>query len=167
MRRVLQPVRLGTLAMLVLATVVAIGASSASGVTFLARAPRGGFECGMADVPGPSYDQRVLCISNWSVARSHRLILQEVQLTPEGKVGTCVEHGLVNKAGCNFGNADEGTPTFRPGRVVTEGRFRCRVMRRSVACAVLATGQGFRLSTHKVVLLGGAETGPPPPSPFR
>lgn len=146
---------------------LAMGAatSSAAGAVFLARAVGGGgFECLMNDQPGPAYDQQVLCISNGYVPGTHKLLMQEVTLDPEGRVHTCVQRGLVNKQGCNFGNAGEGTPTYGAGKVVTVGRFTCRVQRRSVRCAVAATGTGFLLGVSKVTRLEGASASA---SPFR
>lgn len=140
------------------ALVSTFGLATAAGSVFLTRAPGGGVECGLVDAPGPTYNHQVFCESH----RLHKLLLQEAKLTPDGQVVICIEHGVRNPYGCNFGNAGEGTPTYRSGKRVTVGRFRCVVLRTGVKCLVIATGQGFLMTLDKVIPVGGATVRTPP-----
>ena len=77
-------------------------------------------------------------------------------LEPSGVVKACsVKAGtLANK--CDLGNAGVGTPTYRAGRKVTVGRFRCQVLSGGVRCVVVKTGRGFMFTPSKITGVGGA-----------
>jgi hypothetical protein len=109
----------------------------------------------MVDVPGPAYDHRVTCISSGSVGASDELLMQEAILTPSGHITVCKARGSSNPHHCNFGNPDENTPTYGPGKVVNEGRFRCKVLASAMRCTVKQSGRGFLLTTQRVSKVGG------------
>jgi hypothetical protein len=70
-----------------------------------------------------------------------------------GKVSICVSRETRSDR-CGLGNAGENTPTFRVGRKVTVGPFRCAVRREGVRCVVIASGKGFLFSPARAVRVG-------------
>lgn len=107
----------------------AVFPATGSSAVFYARASSGGsFECLMSDSPGPAYAHHVVCISVGHVKGGDKLLMREVTLTPHGGVSVCTAVGSANPQHCNFGNPDENTPTYHAGKVVDEGRFRCKVL---------------------------------------
>jgi hypothetical protein len=99
-------------------------------VDFFAGPPLQGIGCEMTE-------SQVLCAS-YAAALN-----QKVTLTAGGRVRTCAkpEPGLGDE--CAQGDFGEGTPTFKVGRKVTLGPFRCKVLETGVRCTVARTGKGF------------------------
>ncbi|HUN79607.1 MAG TPA: hypothetical protein VMU32_11835 [Solirubrobacteraceae bacterium] len=81
---------------------------------------------------------------------------QKATLGPAGTVRGCSRHARALTNACDLGNAGEGTPTYRPGKLVTVGRFRCRVLAGGVRCTLARTGRGFLFTPTKVLAVGGA-----------
>jgi hypothetical protein len=76
-------------------------------------------------------------------------------LRPDGSVVLCRTHSLLSNR-CELGNAGEPSPTYRPGKKVTVGRFTCTVIAGGARCTVTATGQGFVLAGRRLHAVGGA-----------
>jgi hypothetical protein len=109
----------------------------------------------MGDSPGPAYAHHVVCTSVGHVKGGDKLLMREVTLTPHGGVSVCTAVGSANPQHCNFGNPDENTPTYHAGKVVDEGRFRCKVLSAAMKCTVRSSGKGFRLTTQRVSRIRG------------
>lgn len=142
-------------------------ASLASSATFSAHAPGGSILCEMVDHRGPSYDQKVRCVSRGHLPVGEELLSQEPTLSLSGRVKTCVEVGIVNRDHCPFGNSDPAAPTLPAGKTVTVGRFVCKVRRIGVECNVTATRattdrRGFIVTPESVVEVATATTTVPP-----
>ncbi len=99
-------------------------------VDFFAGPPLQGIGCEMTE-------SQVLCAS-YAAALN-----QKVTLTAGGRVRTCAKPDPILDNPCELGNFGEGTPTFKVGRKVTLGPFRCRVLETGVRCTVARTGKGF------------------------
>jgi hypothetical protein len=83
--------------------------------------------------------------------------MREATLSPSGRVGVCSARGTSNPHHRNFGNVDEDTPTYPAGKVVKEGRFKCKVLVKALRCTVRSSGQGFLMTTQRVVRVGRGE----------
>ncbi len=77
-------------------------------------------------------------------------------LRPDGSVVLCRSHSIDSKR-CGLGNAGVFIPTYGAGKMVTAGRFSCRVIAGGVRCTVTATGRGFLLRGRRLRGVGGAE----------
>ncbi|HTY96032.1 MAG TPA: hypothetical protein VMB91_03260 [Solirubrobacteraceae bacterium] len=77
-------------------------------------------------------------------------------LEPSGTVKACSVKASTLANRCDLGNAGVGTPTYRSGRTVTVGRFRCQVLSGGVRCVVTKTGRGFMFTPSKITGVGGA-----------
>jgi hypothetical protein len=77
-------------------------------------------------------------------------------LEPSGVVRACLVKGSSLANRCDLGNAGLGTPTYRSGKQVTVGRFRCSVLSTGVRCVVTRTGRGFTFTPSKITGVGGA-----------
>jgi hypothetical protein len=82
-------------------------------------------------------------------------------LNASGEVTTCNSRSTLANS-CDLGNAGTRTPTYRYGRKVTVGRFRCEVLRTGVECTLRATGAGFLFNPRKTSSVGGAHIAPAP-----
>jgi hypothetical protein len=81
---------------------------------------------------------------------------QKATLEPSGIVHACSAHNKALTNSCDLGNAGEGTPTYRPGKQITVGRFRCRVLTNGVQCTLTTNGRGFLFTPTNVLPVGGA-----------
>jgi hypothetical protein len=81
---------------------------------------------------------------------------QKATLEPSGIVHACSAHSRALTNACDLGNAGEGTPTYRPGKQITVGRFRCRVLSSGVQCTLTAKGRGFLFTPTNILPVGGA-----------
>lgn len=52
-----------------------------------------------------------------------------------------------------FDDPDPG-PTFRPGHVVKDPPFRCRVLDRAIKCTLIESGRGFLINTEEARRIG-------------
>jgi hypothetical protein len=87
---------------------------------------------------------------------------QKATLSVSGEVQVCARHVHAFADDCELGNAGEGTPTFKAGKRIVLGAFRCQVVRYGVSCTVIATGKGFYMTAHHVTSVGGAAIVPAP-----
>jgi hypothetical protein len=117
--------------------------------SFYARGPRGIVGCEMADEPGLD-TVRVVCQS----IRGSRY--QNAILDADGAIVWCRMRIPRQDGRCLAGDLGEDTRTYRVGRRVTVGRFRCQVLRSGVRCVVIATGRGFVYKPGGVRAIGGA-----------
>jgi hypothetical protein len=85
----------------------------------------------------------------------------KTSLNASGEVQTCSSR-TTQKDTCGLGNAGTRTPTYKDGRSVTVGRFRCAVLRKGVQCTVRATGVGFLFNPRTTSAVGGAHIAPAP-----
>jgi hypothetical protein len=83
-----------------------------------------GLDCEMRDEPGLAAEQGVLCESRRVESEGGEIFAQKATLQLNGQVRAC--SGQESK--CELGDAGV-VPTFHPGRVVTVGRFTCKVCR--------------------------------------
>lgn len=81
---------------------------------------------------------------------------QKATLERSGTVHACSAHSKALTNTCDLGNAGEGTPTYRPGKQITVGRFRCRVLTSGVQCTLTTTGRGFLFTPTNILAVGGA-----------
>ena len=110
----------------------------------------------MADEPGLD-TVRVVC---QSVRRSS---YQNAILDADGAVVWCRMRMPRQNGRCLAGDLGEDTRTYRVGRRVTVGRFRCEVLRGGVRCVAIATGKGFVYKPDGVRAIGGATIRHAPP----
>jgi len=120
---------------------------AATAVGFLAGH---GLSCEMRDGPGPLAQDNVLCESRLLKPGASAFFAQKATLQLDGQVTSCSGQEVK----CELGNAGV-VPTFRPGRVVTVGRFTCKVLNAGVECTVTATRKGFLITPTKITLVGG------------
>jgi hypothetical protein len=99
-------------------------------VDFFAGPPLQGIGCEMTM-------EQVLCAS-YAAALN-----QKVTLGPGGRVHACGKPVTGFDDPCGLGNFGDDTPTYKVGRKVTLGPFRCRVLESGVRCTVARTGKGF------------------------
>lgn len=104
--------------------------------------------CDLADEPNVPGGVHVICTSFSSATTT------KVTLSSAGRVVVCTQSGSSNA--CNLGNLGDRVPTFRVGRSITVGRFRCQVLTAGVQCVVTRTGQGFLFGASSVTAVGGA-----------
>jgi hypothetical protein len=81
---------------------------------------------------------------------------QKATLERSGTVHACSARSRALTNTCDLGNAGEGTPTYHPGRRITVGRFRCRVLTSGVQCTLTTTGRGFLFTPTSILAVGGA-----------
>lgn len=81
---------------------------------------------------------------------------QKATLRPSGTVIACSARGVALANRCDLGNAGVQTPTYRAGKRVAVGRFRCNVLASAVRCVLAATGRGFLFTPTKISAVGGA-----------
>jgi hypothetical protein len=124
--------------------------------SFYARGPGGVVGCEMADEPATV---RVVCQSfRRSFSRYQNAILDA-----EGAVVWCRMRIPEQSNRCLTGDLGQDARTYRVGRRVTVGRFRCQVLRSGVRCVVTATGKGFVYRPGGVRAIGGATLRHAPP----
>ncbi len=87
---------------------------------------------------------------------------QKAILNAAGEVQVCAHHVHAFADACELGNAGIDTPTYRAGKRISVGAFRCQVVRSGVTCTVAATGEGFYMTAHHVSSVGGARVVPAP-----
>jgi hypothetical protein len=78
---------------------------------------------------------------------------QSVTLSANGRVQLCAER-FVTTNRCDIGNEGENTPTFKVGKQVTVGRFRCQVLDTGVKCTVIKSGKGFLINKTRTIRIG-------------
>jgi hypothetical protein len=110
---------------------------------FFAGSPLGGIGCEMDDDPG-IHLVGVICQSS---TPNHS---QTARLAANGRVQLCAERSVTTDK-CDLGNAGENTPTFKVGKQVRVGLFRCRVLRTGVECTVIKSGKGFLMSKTRTM----------------
>jgi hypothetical protein len=120
---------------------------------FFARSPYGTISCAVYD--GYASPPVAFCESVGPHGEA------KATINASGEVLTCSSHST-RADSCGLGNAGIRTPTYRPGRKVTVGRFRCVVLHNAVQCTVRATGKGFLFTPRKTSSVGGAHIGPAP-----
>jgi hypothetical protein len=91
-----------------------------------------------------------------------RSFQQKAILSAAGEVQVCARHVHAFADACELGNAGERTPTYRAGKRIAVGAFRCQIVRLGVSCIVIATGKGFYMTAHHVTSVGGAAIIPAP-----
>jgi hypothetical protein len=128
------------------------GASAAQGAAeFYVRGTNlTGVSCAMYDGYGGSPIALCEYVSNRTQTKA--------TVRPNGSVVLCRTHKITSNR-CDLGNAGEGSPTYRAGKTVTVGRFKCTVESEGVACVVSATDKGFLLGAKKLRGVGGATVG--------
>jgi hypothetical protein len=87
---------------------------------------------------------------------------QKAIMNAAGEVQVCAHRVHVFADPCELGNAGISTPTYKAGRHINVGAFRCQIVRYGVTCTVVATGKGFYMTTHHVAAVGGASIVPAP-----
>ena len=87
---------------------------------------------------------------------------QKAALNAAGEVQVCAHHVQRFANPCELGNAGTRTPTYKAGKQVTVGAFRCHVLSSGVTCTVIASGKGFYMTAHQVATVGGAHVVPAP-----
>jgi hypothetical protein len=87
---------------------------------------------------------------------------QKATLNVAGEVQVCAHHVHAYADPCELGNAGERTPTYRAGKRITVGPFRCQVVSSGVRCTVIASGKGFYMTAHHVTSVAGASIVPAP-----
>lgn len=87
---------------------------------------------------------------------------QKAVLNISGEVQVCARHVHAFADACELGNAGDRTPTYKAGKRIVVGAFRCQVVRYGVSCTVIATGKGFYMTAHHVTSVGGAAIVPAP-----
>jgi hypothetical protein len=85
-----------------------------------------------------------------------RSFQQKAILNASGEVQVCARHVHAFADACELGNAGERTPTYKAGKRIIVGAFRCQVVRFGVSCTVIATGKGFYMTAQHVSAVGGA-----------
>jgi hypothetical protein len=91
-----------------------------------------------------------------------RSFQQKAVLNAAGEVQVCARHVHAFADACELGNAGTRTPTYRAGKRITVGAFRCLLVRSGVSCTVIASGKGFYMTAHRVASVGGAMLVPAP-----
>lgn len=91
-----------------------------------------------------------------------RSFQQKAILNAAGEVQVCARHVHAFADACELGNAGIRTPTYKFGKRITVGAFRCLVVHSGVTCTVIATGKGFTMTARHVVSVGGATIVPAP-----
>jgi hypothetical protein len=109
-----------------------------------------GLNCEMRDEPGPIADDNVLCESRRLASKGGEVFAQKATLQLDGQIASCSGQ----EAECQLGNAGV-VPTFPSGKIVTVGRFTCKVLATGVECTVTATGKGFLITPEAVTEVGG------------
>jgi hypothetical protein len=117
--------------------------------SFYARGPRGTVGCEVADEPAID-NVRAVCQS------FRRSIYRNAILDADGAVVWCRMRLPGENGRCLAGDLGEDARTYRAGRRVRVGRFRCQVLRTGVRCVVTATGKGFVYKPGGVRVIGGA-----------
>jgi hypothetical protein len=91
-----------------------------------------------------------------------RSFQQKALMNTAGEVQVCARHVHAFADVCELGNAGIDTPTYRSGKRITVGAFRCQIVSAGVQCSIIASGKGFYMTAHHVVSLAGAELVPAP-----
>jgi hypothetical protein len=116
------------------------------------------FYVGSAPGVGCEITRRTLLCEN--TLRDHN---EKATLAPNGTLHGCrwTYGGTTN--GCDVGNAGEGTPTYKAGKTVTLGPYRCDITATGVRCVATASGKGFEMTLDGVTAIGGATLVQTPP----
>lgn len=77
-------------------------------------------------------------------------------LAPDGTLHACQSTSAGGTNGCDVGDPGLGTPTYRAGRSITFGPYRCAIIATGVRCVVTASGKGFEMTAEAVTAIGGA-----------
>ncbi len=115
-------------------------------VDFFSGPPNRNVGCELSAAQG-STAPHVLCESYGAA------VSQKVTMSAGGKVQICTQHGGAQNT-CDQGNFGEGTPTYKVGRQVTVGPFRCKVQRSGIRCVVMKTGKGFLIAKTRTTRVG-------------
>jgi hypothetical protein len=113
-------------------------------IDFFAGPPLQGIGCELRS----GAQAQVLCESYASALN------QKVTLGPRGRVRACAKPGTGLDNPCELGDFGEGTPTYKVGRKVTQGPFRCEVRASGVRCTVARTGKGFEIGPTGTTRVG-------------
>lgn len=89
----------------------------------------------------------VLCVSAIAGSPGH---FREAKLLASGQVRVCSD---TTRCWWVFDDPDPG-PTFRPGHIVKDPPFRCRVLSRAVRCTLIGSGRGFLINAHEAREIG-------------
>ena len=109
------------------------------------------FYVGTAPGVGCSMSARsLLCENN---ALHHN---QKATLANDSTLDVCLWTGDGTTNACNLGNAGEGTPTYKAGKTIVFGRYRCKIIATGVRCVGTASGKGFEMTAEDVSAIGGA-----------
>ena len=107
-----------------------------------------GIPCGM-NGSGPVSEDGASCESRRVPSNGTEVFAQRAAAELNGHVATCAG----SETACSLGNPGI-SPTYPPGKVVTVGRFTCKVLENGVECTVAATGKGFLITLEKVTEVG-------------
>jgi hypothetical protein len=113
-------------------------------IEFFAGPPLKGIGCEMRS----GAQAQVLCASYAAELN------QKVTLDAAGRVRSCAEPASAGGNPCELGDFGEGTPTFKVGRKVRQGPFRCEVLASGVRCTVARTGKGFEIGPTGTTPIG-------------
>jgi hypothetical protein len=91
-----------------------------------------------------------------------RSFQQKAIMNATGEVQVCARHVHAFADACELGNAGIGTPTYRSGKRIAVGAFRCQIVSAGVKCIVIASGKGFYMTAHHVTSIGAASIVAPP-----
>jgi hypothetical protein len=122
----------------------ALGAGKRA-IEFFARTPQGTASCAIYDHYAGS---TVAFCESYQPNRESK-----ATVGARGRVSICASR-FTRSDRCGLGNAAVNTPTFRSGRRVTIGPFRCVVQRAGVRCVVVSSGKGFLFNPARAVRVG-------------
>jgi hypothetical protein len=114
-------------------------------IEFFARTPRGTASCAIYD----HYAGSTVAFCEAYLPRRE----SKATVDAKGKVSICASR-FTHSDRCGLGNAADNTPTFRTGRKVTIGGFRCVVQRAGVRCVAVSSGRGFLFNPASAVRVG-------------
>jgi hypothetical protein len=116
-----------------------------SAIEFFARTRQGTASCAVYD----HYAGSTVAFCEADLPRRE----SKASVDATGKVSICASR-FTRSDRCRLGNAADNTPTFRAGRKVTIGGFRCVVQRAGVRCVVISSGRGFLFNPTMAVRVG-------------
>jgi hypothetical protein len=113
----------------------------------------GGVECEIDDDPSVNLVevncQSMSFVSMTSTTPNH---IETATLAANGRVQLCA--GQNGSDRCDIGNEGLNIPTFKVGRRVTVGPFRCQVLDTGVKCTVTKSGKGFLINRTRAIRIG-------------
>lgn len=113
-------------------------------IEFFAGPPLQGIGCEMR-----SGAQALVLCASYAAALN-----QKVTLGPAGRVRICAKPASAGGNPCELGDFGERTPTYRVGKKVAHGPFRCEVLASGVRCTVARTGKGFEIGPTGTTRVG-------------